>query len=133
MEFNINDRVVELATGESGVIVDKMYSEAKECFIYIVKPDDSNCRTHMRKADELEPFRKQKEYQVETQIADNVVIGIIYEIDDYLKTEVCRGHAHIIHEGAEGIAQACAYAYKRAFQQIDTGIYMKQRRGAKNG
>jgi hypothetical protein len=128
MEFNINDKVIETATGESGVIIDKMFSQAKDCFIYIVKPDDTNCRTHMRREDELEPFIKQSEFLVKTDIADNVVIGIIYEVVDGEEIEVCRGHGHIIHEGAEGIAQACAYAYKRAFLQIDSGIYMKQRR-----
>jgi hypothetical protein len=129
MEFNINDRVIELATGESGVITDKMYSQARECFIYIVKPDDSNLRAHTRTAEELEPFRKKTEYQIETQIADNVVIVIIYEVECGEMYEVCRGHGHIIHEGAEGIAQALAYASKQAFIAIDNGIYMKQRRG----
>ena len=127
MEFNINDRIREKKSGESGVITDKMYSEARDCFIYIIKPDD-NGRSFMRSEDEIEPFRRQREYRVETQIADNVVIGIIYEVDGDLKTEVCRGHGHIIHDGAEGIAQACAYAYKKAFTSIDSGIYMKQRR-----
>ena len=83
----------------------------------------------MRHEDDLEPSRKKSEYTVETEIADNVVIGIIYEVIDGKKFEVCRGHGHIIHEGAEGIAQACSYAYKKAFAEIDTGIYYKQNRG----
>jgi hypothetical protein len=128
MEFNINDRVIEVATGESGVIIDKMFSQAKDCFIYIVKPDDSNCRTHMRREEELEPFSKPKEYKIDTQVADGVVIVVLYEIENGQEYEVCRGHGHIIHEGAEGIAQALSYASKRAFSDIDTGIYFKQRR-----
>lgn len=131
-EFNIGDKVIDIASREVGVITDKMFSEARGCFIYIIKPED-NGRSYMRKRDELEPYRKQKEFKVETEIADNVVIGIIYEVDGDLKTEVCRGHGHIIHEGAEGIAQACSYAYKKAFTAIDSGIYMKQRRGAHSG
>lgn len=127
MEFNINDKIREKRSGTVGVITDKMFSEAREGFIYIIKPAD-NGRSFMRSADEIEPFSKLKEYQVETQIADNVVIGIIYEVDSDSKTEVCRGHGHIIHEGAEGIAQACAYAYKKAFTAIDSGIYLKHKR-----
>ena len=127
MEFNINDSVREKKNGAVGVIEDKMFSEAHKHFIYIIKVAGCSFRVS-RQEEEIEPFSKPKEYQVETQIADNVVIGIIYEIEGDLKTEVCRGHGHIVHEGAEGIAQACAYAYKKAFQKIDTGIYMKQRR-----
>ena len=127
MNFNIGDSVKVKQTKEIGVITDKMYSERKECHMYVIKPDNGG-RSFMRNEDEIEPNRKEAEYIVETQIADNVVVGIIYEVIDGMKTEVCRGHAHIIHEGAEGIAQACSYAYKRAFSSIDTGIYFKQRR-----
>lgn len=127
MEFNINDRVIEVATGESGIVTDKMFSEAKGIFIYLIKPDDGG-RSFMRKEDEIEPFKKPKEYKVVTDIADGVVIVVIYEIENGQEYEVCRGHGHIIHEGAEGIAQALAYASKRAFSAIDTGIYFKQRR-----
>ncbi len=127
MSFNIGDEVRVKLTDESGVITDKMFSEAKGYFMYVIKPHD-NGRSIMREESQIEPYKKAKEYKVETDIADNVVIGIIYEIDGDLKTEVCRGHGHIIHEGAEGIAQACSYAYKQAFVAIDSGIYMKQRR-----
>lgn len=104
-----------------------MFSEARRCFIYLIEFEGCSFSI-TRNEDEIELFNKPKEYQVETQIADNVVIGIIYEVEGDLKTEVCRGHGHIIHEGAEGIAQACSYAYKQAFMQIDSGIYMKQRK-----
>lgn len=67
-------------------------------------------------------------WSIETEVAENVVIGVIYEVVDGQKVEMCRGHGHIIHEGAEGIAQACSYAYRKAFEKIDTGIYFKNRR-----
>jgi hypothetical protein len=94
--------------------------------MYIVKPNDSG-RSIMRREDELSELRRAKEYSIETDIADGVVIGVIYEIDGDNKYEVCRGHGHIIHEGAEGIAQACSYAFKKAFEKIDNGIYFKPR------
>ena len=125
--FNIGDQVLVVSTNEVGVITDKMYSEAKSKFLYVIKPNDGG-RSVIRKEDEIAEFHKKVEYRVETQIADNVVIGIIYEIRDGYEVEVCRGHGHIIHDGAEGIAQACAYAYKKAFAHIDSGIYFKQRR-----
>lgn len=127
MNFNIGEEVRVKLTDEIGVIEDKMFSEAKRCFMYIIKAYGSG-RTIMKDESALELYVKAKEYKVETEIADNVVIGIIYEINGDLKTEVCRGHGHIIHEGAEGIAQACSYAYKQAFTAIDSGIYLKQKR-----
>ena len=127
MEFKITDKVVEKATGEVGVVIDKMLSELKKDYVYMVRYERSGGMFAID-ADDIEAFISQKEYRVETQIADNVVIGIIYEINGDSETEVCRGHGHIIHEGAEGIAQACAYAYKKAFLAIDNGIYMKQRK-----
>lgn len=127
MSFNIGEKVRERATGNGGTVTDKLFSEARGGFMYVVKPDDGG-RSFMRKEDELEDHRFTKEYSIETAIADGVVIGVIYEIDGDQKIEVCRGHGHIIHEGAEGIAQACSYAYKKAFESIDGGIYFKQRR-----
>lgn len=82
----------------------------------------------MKQEYEITECKKEDEYVIETEIADNVVIGIIYKMENGEKVEVCRGHGHIIHEGAEGIAQACAYAYKQALISIDSGIYMKQRK-----
>ena len=113
MEFNINDRVRDKKRGAVGVIKDKMFSEAGKCFIYKIDIDNSIFCVN-RLEEEIEPLNIAREYQVETQIADNVVICIIYEVEGDLKTEVCRGHGHIIHEGAEGVAQALAYASKRA-------------------
>jgi hypothetical protein len=103
-----------------------MFSEAKGLYMYAVKPVDGG-RSIVRREDELEELRKEKEYIIETDIADGVVIGVIYEVEGDKKYEVCRGHGHIIHEGAEGIAQACSYAFKKAFEKIDNGIYFKQR------
>ena len=127
MGFSIGDKVRVIATNECGIITDKMFSEARGLFMYIIKPDDGG-RAIMRKEDELEEPREDKEYSIETTIADGVVIGIIYEVEGDKKYEVCRGHGHIIHEGAEGIAQACSYAYRKAFERIDSGIYFKNKK-----
>lgn len=125
-KFNIGDEVIVTRSNESGVITDRMYSEAKCHFMYVIKPHEGG-RSIVRSEHEIEPYYGEVEYRIETQVAENVVIGIIYEIRNGYETEVCRGHGHIIHEGAEGIAQACAYAYKKAFSHIDSGIYYKQR------
>lgn len=127
MKFEIGSEVKEKQTNEVGIVTDRMYSEAKSCYMYIVKSKGYG-RSIMRKDDELEEVVKTPKYEVVTEIADNVVIGIIYKVQDDVRKEVFRGHAHIIHEGDEGVAQACCYAYRQAFAAIDTGIYFKQRR-----
>lgn len=126
-KFNIGDEVIVTRSNESGVITDRMYSEAKCHFVYVIKPHDLG-RSIVRSENEIEPYYGEVEYRIATEVAENVVICIIYEIRNGYETEVCRGHGHIIHEGAEGIAQACAYASKRAFLAIDNGIYFKQKR-----
>ncbi len=127
MSFNIGSKIRVIATKENGTVTDRMFSEARGGYMYVVKPEDGG-RSIMRREDELEEHRMQKEYSIETAIADGVVIIVIYEMDGGQKIEVCRGHGHIIHEGAEGIAQACSYASRKALEAIDTGIYFKQRR-----
>ena len=126
-KFNICDEVKDSRTNEKGVITDKMYSEARSTFVYVVKPNEGG-RSFMRTECDLEPISKQADYKVDVTIADGVVIGVIYEVTDDSKTEVCRGHGHIIHEGSIGIAQACSYAFKKAFASIDNGVFVKQNR-----
>lgn len=130
-KFNIGDEVRVPRDNESGVITDRMYSEAKCRFVYVIKPHGGG-RSIVRSENEIEPFNGEVEYRIAMEIADNVVICIIYEIRNGIETEVCRGHGHIIHDGAEGIAQACAYASKRALFAIDSGIYFKQKREENN-
>ena len=125
MGFVIGEKIRVISTKERGTITDKMYSEGKQTNVYVVKPDDGG-RSFMRKEAELEAVFAEKNYSIDMQIADGVVICVIYEISDNKKTEVCRGHGHIIHEGVEGIAQACSYASRKALQSVDSGIYFKQ-------
>ena len=122
--FNIGDKVILIGTDIVGTVQDRLLSERDQRFRYAIQPNDGGGAV-IRGDDGIELYKEPTEYVAETQIADNVAIAIIYEIKDQRKTEVCRGHGHIIHEGAEGIAQACSYAYKKAFEHIDNGIYFK--------
>lgn len=121
--MNIGDRVRVISTGEVGVIRDQMYSVGRDTYLYVIKPDGA--KQIIREESEIEPYKEQPLYSIDTFIADNVVVCVIYEQNGEQKFEVCRGHGHIIHEGAEGIAQALSYASKQAFKAIDTGIYFK--------
>ena len=116
-------RKVETA-GETGVIVDKMYSEATDINLYSVQIDGNGfVSAHFYCEDDLTPYVEEEEvgYATETRILEKVVVGIIYEVrgDEYI--EVTRGHGHIIHEGAFGIAQATSYAFKKAWEKMNGG------------
>ena len=127
MQYQIGDEVSVKMTGETGTITDKMYSEAKHMYIYAIKPHDGG-RSILRKEDDLEPFMKAPEYELTAEVCDGVVIVAIYEVMDGNRVEACREHAHIIHDGVEGIAQAYSYATTKLFSKVDTGIYYKQRK-----
>lgn len=127
MKYQIGDEVSVKVSGESGVITDRMFSEAKNIYIYAIKPNDGG-RSILRKEDDLEPYMTAPEYALAAEVADGVVVAVIYEVIDGNRVEVCREHAHILHDGVEGIAQAYSYATKKLFSKVDTGIYYKQRK-----
>jgi hypothetical protein len=117
--FNIGDHVSVCGTDVCGSVTDKMYSEARAIYMYVIKPDDGG-RSIMREEDELEPFHcSEVEYQIEPVISESVVVVNFYEVTDDSKTLVARGHAHILHDGALGIVQATSYATRRALLRIN--------------
>lgn len=109
--------------GLKGEIVDIMYSTAKEKYIYRIHFDGQAERSRADFTSEaLELLTEETvTYRFETDIAeDNVVIAIMYEdYEDGSSREVTRGHGHIIHEGALGIAQATSYAMYRLYKRME--------------
>jgi hypothetical protein len=121
VEFLIGDKVI--FEGKTGVITDRMYSQVRKTHLFEV---DIGFDVVMVKADVLTKYTPPKEYKITAEVTNeedsyNLVVVVIYEDG----VEVSRGHGHIIHEGAVGIAQAMSYASKRAFMKIDNGIYFK--------
>ena len=150
MEFNIGDRVrvkdyEEIAAslkakstgddpslwnagkakccGLKGKIVDAMYSNAYDKFIYRIHFDGQAERSRADFTEEaLEMLQEDTAtYHFETDFAENnVVIVIMYEdSEDGTSKEVGRGHGHIIHEGALGIAQATSYAMFKLYKRME--------------
>ena len=119
--MNIGQKVRN-AYGETGTIVDRMYSEKEKAFVYSVSFDT-------RDPDEINILRSEglrvvedkedENYIIETEILENVCIAKILKEKDGIKKEICRGHGHRIHEGDYGIVQALSYAFKRAYQSIN--------------
>lgn len=138
MELKIGDRVkvreyaeipedvrtkrIASMSGHIGTVEDKLWSEYHDCYVYRILFDGSNRHSSMMWTDDfLDKYEEHPtEYKYEFDVADNVVIAILYEVVGDTKTEVARGHGHIIHEGVIGIAQASSYALKKIYYQVNT-------------
>jgi hypothetical protein len=83
----------------------------------IENEDDGYCGMYAE--DQLEPAPLPIDYSFEARIDVNVaVVTMIAKQGD--KTWVyARGHAHILHDGEVGMAQAVSYASKRMFESLD--------------
>lgn len=116
---SIKNRSLGKLCGKRGVVVDKLWSDAKECTLYKLQIDGYDNPSSVDFPEQsLERICGKKEYSYEFSYLDNVVVAILYELGADSKTEIARGHGHIIHEGAAGIAQAASYALKRIYLKI---------------
>ena len=137
--YNIGDRVVIKAydnipsesrtkgmarlCGKVGTITDKLYSGCFEGFVYRLKFDEYEATSNKLWTDDT--FEHHREptasYHWEFEMLNDVVVAKFYETKGDVKTEIERGHGHIIHEGARGIAQASSYALKKIFEKMNGG------------
>lgn len=137
--MNINDRVriknfedlpieaqsqkMKNLAGQEAEIIDRLYSEIRQAYLYTLYLTGSKTVPHMvfheasLELVEDEPT----EYHHEIEYLDNLVLVRFYETRDGKKTEIARGHGHIIHSGAAGIAQATSYAMRRIWDQLNVG------------
>ena len=142
MEFNIGERVrirryedmpdsvkhkgIAKNAGNDGEIVDKLWSAARDCMLYRIQFDgfDRVSKTDFPEGtfDRISDLKARKTYTYEFEFLENVTVARLYEVDgDGNKTEIAKGHGHMIHDGAKGIAQSASYALKRIYQYLDGG------------
>lgn len=139
MEYNIGERVrireykdippsaqdkgVAKNAGNDGEIIDKLWSAAKDCMVYRIRFDGVQYASKTLFVegtfDRITDLLARISYEWEFEYLDNVVVAIFYEINEDSKKEIARGHGHIIHQGAEGIVQASAYAVKKAWAPLN--------------
>ena len=137
--YNIGDRVIvrsfeEIPTesrtkalgrlsGCKGTIVDKLFSQSFDGFVYTIQFDDSANESKKLWTEDMLyllvdiPIT----YEYEFDYLEDVVVAKLYEVKGETKTEIERGHGHIIHEGVLGIAQAASYALKKIFEKMSGG------------
>lgn len=122
MPESVRDKGAARGSGKDGEIIDKLWSAARDCMVYRIQfdgvPYASKTLFSEGQFDRISDLMRVS-YVYEFDNCDNVVIAIFYEVDrDGNKTEIARGHGHIIHEGALGIAQASSYALKRILMTL---------------
>ena len=104
--------------GEIGTIEDVFYSSAQECDLYVIKFDNFEKSQKLYQEELLEEVDECVTYDYEFEFLENLVVARLYEIREDSKTEIAKGHGHIFHDGAVGIAQASSYALKRLYYKM---------------
>lgn len=129
-KFHIGDRVkIPSKDDKVGIVSDIWSSLARGAVMYAVA-DDADGHIGLYAEDHLEPAPLPIEYTFTTTVENNVAVVCMIAHQGE-KTWVCaRGHAHILHDGEVGMAQAVSYASKRMFESLDKAncnrIYFKQ-------
>lgn len=119
----IKSKSVARLAGNKAEIVDVVFSEAKGEKYYLLKVE--GCKSVSTVCFTEDAFDEIKEeiptYRYDFEYLDNVVVARLYETKDGEEKEIAKGHGHIIHEGAIGIAQASSYALKRIYEDLNGG------------
>lgn len=116
-KFNIGNRVRQKSCTKEGVVKDVIIalSDNRVCYTILFDGDLLNT-TLKEEAVELAP--PTATYNFEYEYLDNVVVARFYEYKGEEKTELAKGHGHILHDGILGIAQAASYASKRCYDKL---------------
>lgn len=139
-KFNIGDKVrvrpfekipegirskgIARLAGKEGEIVDVMYSNAKECYVYKIHLEGYDRASNADFPEgslDLVSDLEAATYTYEIEVLENLVVARLYQVEDGKKTEVAKGHGHIFHDGAYGVAQAASYACKRLWFALEEG------------
>ena len=140
-KFNIGDRVrikpyeelpermktpgISKLAGKGAVINDRLYSEASGAYTYILTIDGYEKKSSVQFPEETINTIEPVTYTHEIDYLDNIVIARFYEVRDGVKTELERGHGHIIHNDAYGVAQATSFALSRLAKKMNGGDFRR--------
>lgn len=132
--FRIGDRVkIPSKSMKIGTVADIWKSIAQGSTMYAVETEDGN-RCLYSEA-QLEPAPIPITYRFEVTVEGNVAVCVMFARQGEKEFVYARGHAHVLHDGEVGLAQAVSFAAKRMFETVDTKcdskIYLKG--GKENG
>ena len=118
-KFQIGDRVkYPSKPAKIGIVADIWQSTASQMRMYTVRDeDDGHCA--MFNETQLEPAPLPIEFSFEAHIDGNVAVATMTAVQGDKEWVYARGHAHILHDGPVGLAQAISYASRRMFESLD--------------
>lgn len=128
-KFQIGDRVkIPSKENKIGTVCDIWHSLSQDKLLYAVDIE-GGIRSLYAEA-QLEPAPLPIEYSWEAHIDGNVAVVTMNATQGEKAWVYARGHAHIIHDGEVGMAQAISYAARRMFEALDkkqdSKIYVKK-------
>ena len=128
-KFQVGDRVkIPSKTLCIGIVCDIWHSMVQNKLMYAVELEGGNRGLYTEA--QLEPAPLPITYTFEAHIDGNVAVCIMNAAQGDKTWIYARGHAHIIHDGEVGMAQAISYAARRMFESLDSKqkdkIYVKQ-------
>lgn len=127
-KFQVGDRVkIPSKQLTIGIVRDIWHSLVQNRFMYAV--DTENGNRAMYSEEQLEPEPIPITYSFEATIDGNVAVCVMYATQGDETWVYARGHAHVLHDGEVGLAQAISYSARRMFESLDTKqknkIYVK--------
>ena len=121
MEFNIGERVKH-SCGGIGTIVDRMASDKTgKCYYKVHFEGRVKADSCLYKGEDLTVCEVTPEYIYEFEYPENLVVARLYQVIGDKKIEICKGHGHVFHDGAYGVAQAASYALKKIAESLAGG------------
>ena len=132
--FQVGDRVkIPSKALRIGIISDIWNSLRTSMLMYAVDMEDGTKGMYAENQIEAAPLPI--EYSFKAIIDSNVAVVTMHAEQGEQGWVVARGHAHILHDGEVGIAQAVSFAARRMFESLDTKnqnpesrIYFKEER-----
>lgn len=121
--FKIGDKVACPAKGiDYAEVVGVIHSMASEKTFYLLNANGKIVDRRVKFTDDNLVAVKDESvsYDFHIETADTVVIVSMFECCEGKPDKfICRGHGHIIHDGALGIAQAASWALRKIYQKIE--------------
>lgn len=125
--FKVGDRVKLPSKKEQiGTVSDIWSSLVQSCVMYAVDTEGGHRGLYME--DQLEPAPIPITYTFSVTLENNVAVVAMIANQEEKTWVYARGHAHILHDGETGMAQAVSFAAKRMFESLDTMNQDKSKR-----
>lgn len=127
-KFQMGDRVkIPSKANTVGTVCDIWHSLVQSKLMYAV--DVEGGIRGLYAEEQLEPAPIPIEYTFSATVENNVAVVCMIATQGEKTWVYARGHAHILHDGEVGMAQAVSFAAKRMFESLDSKqenkIYLK--------